>query len=241
MTGFGGSRSRSPRRRGPPAAPVTSRSSISTARASSNRSITAWLSLRAQSTAPAARSAAAGPMPSARSRSVVGQKQTVARFRPYSVDVGVAEMRAVDRGEVAGQGPGVVRGPRWASSRSGARQASFSAGCSETCACSGAAAAHSATSSMSRAATARTECTAAPTGAPGPRDRIRATRPSQPGRRHRRRTAAEARVPVPAEAAEEVAGVQHRDPDPGLPGGLREPRAPSRSGRRRTPPGAWCR
>ena len=59
--------------------PVASRSSSSTARASSNRSITAWESLPRRARTPASRSAAAGPMPSARSRSVVGQRQHRAR------------------------------------------------------------------------------------------------------------------------------------------------------------------
>ena len=44
-------------------------------RASASRSITAWLSLPSVSGLPAAVSALAGPMPSARSASVVGQKQ----------------------------------------------------------------------------------------------------------------------------------------------------------------------
>lgn len=54
------------------------------ARASSKMSITACESLPTASRAPAARSAVAGPIPSARSRSVVGQRQTVAPAAPSS-------------------------------------------------------------------------------------------------------------------------------------------------------------
>src|SRR5450755_184645 len=53
--------------------PVARRSSSSTARASSNGSITALESLPSASAAPASSRRSAGPMPSARSRSVVGQ------------------------------------------------------------------------------------------------------------------------------------------------------------------------
>ena len=58
-----------------PRTPLARRSSSSTARASSSRSITAWESLPSVKRAPASRSARDGPIPSARSRSVVGQKQ----------------------------------------------------------------------------------------------------------------------------------------------------------------------
>ena len=61
---------------------VASRSCISTARISSNRSITAWLSEPSVRVAPELRNRRAGPMPSARSRSVVGQKQTLVRLCP---------------------------------------------------------------------------------------------------------------------------------------------------------------
>ena len=63
---------------------VASRSCISTARISSNRSITAWLSEPSVRVAPASCNRRAGPMPSARSRSVVGQKQTLVRLSPSS-------------------------------------------------------------------------------------------------------------------------------------------------------------
>ncbi len=63
---------------------LTSRSSSSTARISSKRSITAWLSEPRVSRAPASASARLGPTPSPRSRSVVGQKDTKARASPSS-------------------------------------------------------------------------------------------------------------------------------------------------------------
>ena len=59
-----------------------SRSSISTARISSNGSITAWLSLPRVSGLPASWSSRLGPTPSPRSRSVVGQKQATVRVVP---------------------------------------------------------------------------------------------------------------------------------------------------------------
>ena len=61
---------------------VARRSLSSTALASSNRSITAWLSEPRQRGLPASASDRAGPIPSARSRSVVGQKQAVVRVAP---------------------------------------------------------------------------------------------------------------------------------------------------------------
>ena len=76
-----------------------SRSSSSTARASSNRSITACESEPSASGDPASRNARAGPMPSARSRSVVGHRHTVVRLAPSSVDVAVGEVGGVDGGE----------------------------------------------------------------------------------------------------------------------------------------------
>ena len=47
----------------------------------------------------------AGPMPSARSRSVVGQKHAVVRRPASSFDVGVREVRRVDHGRHRGQQP----------------------------------------------------------------------------------------------------------------------------------------
>ena len=67
-----------------PRTPVASRSSSSIARASSKGSMTACESLPVASAAPASASRRAGPMPSARSRSVVGQRQTAAPAPPSS-------------------------------------------------------------------------------------------------------------------------------------------------------------
>ncbi|CAM3572520.1 hypothetical protein STAL104432_25625 [Streptomyces albus] len=139
------------------------RSSSSSARASSNRSMTAWLSLPSDSAAPARSSAGAGPMPSARSRSVVGHMHTPVPDRP------IRRMSSLSRWVAW---TAVVRGvstPCSASSAVGVmpctpRQASFSAVCSDRWTWRGAprSSAHCATVPSSRAGTARTECTAAP-------------------------------------------------------------------------------
>ena len=78
---------------------LANRSWCSTARDSSNRSITACESEPRASADPASRSARAGPIPSARSRSVVGHRHTVVRLAPKHVDVGVGEVGRVDGGE----------------------------------------------------------------------------------------------------------------------------------------------
>ncbi len=83
-------------------------------RASSNRSMTAWLSLPRLSGLPASASCGAGPIPSARSRSVVGQKQTPVRLVAEQPYVGVAEVGGVHcrgaRPEHAGVGEQLGRG-----------------------------------------------------------------------------------------------------------------------------------
>ena len=116
-----------------------------------------------------------------------------------------------------------------------ARQASFSAGCSERCTCSGAAGRRpAATGGSCSAGTARTECMAAPIRRPGRSGQQR--RPGPPRRRRRRRRTAAGRRPAGGagalEAAGEVAGVEQGEPDPGVGGGLRPAPRPSRSGRR---------
>jgi len=65
-----------------PRSPLARRSSISRARASSRRSMTACWSEPRLRGEPASRRARAGPIPSARSRSVVGQMQTPVPERP---------------------------------------------------------------------------------------------------------------------------------------------------------------
>ena len=165
------SRSPSPRaagrsRRCTPRTPVASRSSSSIARASSNGSMTACESLPVASEAPASSSRRAGPMPSARSRSVVGQRQAVTPAPPSSAtssSVRWVAWTAVKRSDSA---------PASASSPVGvrpcaARHSSFSFGCSETCACSGRPAAHAATIRADSGSTARTLWIAAPTRAVG--------------------------------------------------------------------------
>ncbi len=125
--------------------------------------MTAWLSLPSDSGLPACWSRVAGPMPSARSRSVVGHMQ---------VPVPVPPSRAMSASVRCVLWTPVVRGPStpWsASSCVGVRpwaawQASFSAVCSDRCTCRGArrSSAQRATVASWSAGTARTECTAAP-------------------------------------------------------------------------------
>ena len=126
-----------------------------------------------------------------------------------------------------------------------ARQASFSAGCSDRCTCSGAAA-RAAQLGDRRAAgrpgTARTEWTAAPTRACGRRLAAPPTRSAQrvgvavaepelrPGQR------------LTVHGGGQVAGVQQGDPDAGLARRPRPARAPIAFGSAYgVPPGAWCR
>ena len=146
---------------------VASRSSSSTARASSSRSITACESLPSESRAPASRSRRAGPMPSARSRSVVGQRQQVepaSPRSPMSTSVICVACTAVKRSLSAPASASTPVGDRPCA----ARLPSFSAGCSDTWACSCAErdAAHDATTPADAGSTARTLCTAAPTRTP---------------------------------------------------------------------------
>ena len=78
------SAARSSAGRNRPRSPVASRSCISSALASSIGSTTACWSLPSESGAPASCSARAGPMPSARSRSVVGHRHTPVPEPPSS-------------------------------------------------------------------------------------------------------------------------------------------------------------
>ena len=184
------------------ATPVARRSSSSIARASSNRSITACESLPTASDAPASRSRRAGPMPSARSRSVVGHRQTVTPAPPSSAtssSVRCVAWTAVKRSDSAPASASSAVGVRPCA----ARHSSFSAGCSETCACSGRPAAHAATVRADSGSTARTLWIAAPTRAAG-RSASASTRSAQ----RLRVGVAEALDP-----AVQVAGVEQRDAD----------------------------
>ena len=161
-----------------------SRSCSSSPRISSNGSITACWSLPRQSGLPASASARAGPMPSARSRSVVGQKQTPVPVPPEQGDVVAGQVGGVHRGggrpeqPVAGQQPG--RGA--AVER---LQAAFSAGCSLRWTCSGPAGRSVASlAEVGSLGTARTEWTAAPTRTLSDAGRRqRRADPVRPGRR----------------------------------------------------------
>ena len=151
-----------------PRMPLANRSSSSTARASSSRSITACESLPRVSRTPESRIARAAPMPSARSRSVVGHRQhhpPAAPSRSRSASAAWVACTAVNRSVSACRSASTCMGVRPRT----ATHWSCSAGCSDTWACSGASrsAAHAATTSMSAGSTARTECTAAPMRRPG--------------------------------------------------------------------------
>jgi len=120
-------------------------------------------SLPSASRAPASDSVRAGPIPSARSRSVVGHRQTDAPAPPSSAMSSavtwvawIAVKRSVRAPASHSTAVGVAP---WCS-----RANSFSAGCSETCACSGAprCAAHAATTRAASESTARTLWIAAP-------------------------------------------------------------------------------
>src|SRR6266540_2243333 len=98
-----------------PRRPEARRSSNSKARDSSNRSMTAWLSLPTHNGLPAVASAAAGPMPSARSRSVVGHMQTVVRVAPrrrMSSSLRQVAWTAVGRGPLRRPGRDLPHGAR---------------------------------------------------------------------------------------------------------------------------------
>ena len=161
--------------------PWRSRSCISRARISSKGSTTAWLSLPRHSGTPAVASAPAGPIPSPRSRSVVGQKQArvpVRARRATSSSVRWVACTAVVAGPSAPAASRSAVGVRpWA-----ARQAAFSSGCSERWTCSGRPRAHSATVGQGRRAAPR-----APSGSRRRRAR------SHPDRRRRRPASATAR------------------------------------------------
>ena len=82
-----------------PRSPLARRSSSSTARASSNMSITAWESLPSESEAPASTSGRIRPMPSARSRSVVGTDAAARARAAEQAHVAVVEVGGVNGGE----------------------------------------------------------------------------------------------------------------------------------------------
>ena len=232
-----------PRRRGGRARRVARRSSSSTARASSSRSMTACESLPSVSRAPASRRANVGPMPSARSRSVVGQRQHEHRRRAEQPDVGRREVGGVDGGEPLRRARRRRRAARSASRPWAASTCSFSAGCSDTWACSGAPrspahasddgdrrrvdGAHRVDGGADRARPAPSR--SSPTRV-GPRVGVAVGEPLLRG------------VELDARAAAQVARVEQRDPDAGL-AGRGDERVGHRVRRRRTatPPGAWCR
>ena len=150
------SRSSSPRRAATPASGCRAarsgrRSSSSTARASSNGSMTACESEPSAEPRRVA-NAAVGPIPSARSRSVVGQMQQRRTGVREQLDVEVGEVRGVDGGEPLVE----LRRARTAARRGCGRTrpgaSSFSFGCSDTWAWSAAPCrrAHSATLAIGR-------------------------------------------------------------------------------------------
>ena len=125
-----------------------------------------------------------------------------------------------------GRAPGRARPRRRAASSPCSRrtpaQAAFSAGCSETCTCSGRPAATKLTAPSSARGTARTEWIATPTVMPSGRGEVLdplgpaadvavAEAKLRPGQRL---------VPGGVEPAGQVAGVQQRQPDAGVRGGL---------------------
>ncbi len=180
--------------------------------------MTAWLSEPRASRGPA------GPMPSARSRSVVGHMQiVVSRSSSRSLSVRWVAWTAQLSGPSA---PWPCRSSvgvqPWT-----ARQASFSARCSERWKCSGLPGAHSTTVGIWSAGTARTEWIAAPMRACGAS--------SSPSTRcGPARGVAVAEAPLGAgrrlpEAAGDVARVEQRDPDPRL-AGRRDQRLAERVG-----------
>ena len=126
------------RRCGRRARRVARRSSSSIARASSNRSMTACESLptrqrRAGLAQPPRRADAVGEVALGR-RAQAARRARAAEQR----DVVVGQVRRVHRGEALGERAGVGEQSPSASAPCASRHASFSAGCSETCACSGA-------------------------------------------------------------------------------------------------------
>ena len=203
---------------------------------------------RASAATPASRSARDGPMPSPRSRSVVGQKQARVRLRPSRRDVARRSRwvacTAVVRGPSAPAsssscGRGAGRRPR------GRRRSRRPARTGARAAARRAPAAHC---DDRRHLVARAR--PAPSGSPR-RPRRRSpprSRQAVDPRRPARRRVAVAEPPLHALAARgpmpggEVAGVEQRDPEPGLARRRHERVRPSRWGRRtacrRRP---WCR
>ncbi len=181
---------------------------------------------RGRAPIPASRSARAGPMPSARSRSVVGHRHTVDRLAPSvttSASVRWVAWTALKRSPSS---------PCRSSRPTGvtpyaATHCSFSAGCSETWQCNGTSrsAAHAPTTSADAGSTARTEWIAAPT----PRRRRCQPVEVRGARRPPERIAvAEAplnRIQLDPDAAVQVTGVEQRDANAGRRGGGDQRRA----------------
>ena len=142
--------------------PWRSRSCISRARISSNGSTTAWLSLPRHSGTPAVASAPAGPIPSPRSRSVVGQKQArvpVRARRATSSSVRWVACTAVVAGPSA---PAVVQ-ERGRGAAVGGEAGGVLVGLLGEVDVQRPVPAHSATTGRAARGTARTEWIAAPT------------------------------------------------------------------------------
>ena len=175
-----------------PAALGGSRSSSSTPRASSNRSITAWLSLPRLSGLPASASApgradAVGQVPFG------GGAEAHRRCRcpPSTVRSASVEVGGVHGGGRPGRAPRGRRSSSVGVRPCTARQASFSARCSDRCTCSGArAGAHPATvASWSPAPRG-------PSGSPHRSDRVRPGRRSASTRSAQRVGVAVAEAPL---------------------------------------------
>ena len=183
--------------------------------------------------APASANARAAPTPSARSRSVVGQRHAVAPAlrarRSSSADVWV-KWTALKRSLRAPASTRTPVGDRPCA----ASIASFSAGCSETWACSGTA--WSLGPGGNGGAGRRVDGAHAVdrgTGARVSPEAAERVDPLGPGVGVAVGEAALRTFGRRAIATLEVARIEQRDPDPGIGRGLRPARAPSRSGRRR--------
>ena len=223
-----------------------SRSSSSTARASSNRSITAWLSVprlnspRRRQAAPGRADAVAEVALGGRAEAGAGRRRGPCRRCPRSVRWVACTA--------------VVRGPSTPSSRSsavGVRPCT-----ARHCVVLGRSARTSARAAgvvcvgpfddrghLLDAARPRTECIAAPTSTRCSDSCCRAPRPVRPTAP---RAVAEPQLRIrpsgaPSSAAQ-IAGVQQRQADARRPRPPRSAPCPSRSGRRSgLPPAAWCR
>ena len=157
---------------------VRSRSCISSPRSSSNGSMTACESLPRVSGEPASRRARAGPIPSARSCSVVGQMQHAGAGAAERRDVGSLRWVACTAVVVGSEERRVRAGARSGSSRSRPAVAAFSAGCSERWTCRGRSPAAATTAAIAACGTARTEWSRPPrSGCVGPSRGHRARRP----------------------------------------------------------------